>query len=76
MTTELKPRFEDRRRTPGPLIDGEVGPVVDDVVVPEGLPYYAGGTISRRARKGGVKVPRSIDDGEVGSAQNGYNYNN
>ncbi len=70
----IKRRFPDGRRTPGPYTPDEVGPVVDDIVVQPNTTYYKGGTVPRRSGNG-VKFPRSLDDGEVGTAQNDYTSN-
>ena len=58
------------RSIPGPIQDNELGPFAGEVVVPEGRPYYVGGTISRRSPKGGVRLGYPLDLGENGSGWN------
>jgi hypothetical protein len=65
---------EINTRTAGPLDPNETGPVAGEIVVPEGTYVYVGGTVSRRVKRA-IKLNLPLDKGEVGTAYNGYNYN-
>jgi hypothetical protein len=66
--------LEISTRTAGPLNPNETGPVAGEVVIPKGTNVYVGGTITRRVGRD-VKLSLPLDKGEVGTAYNGYNYN-
>lgn len=61
-------------RTAGPLDPNENGPLAGDVVVEKGNPVYRGGTTPKWPDRN-ILLSLPLDKGEVGTAYNGYNYN-
>jgi hypothetical protein len=69
----IKPLFADGRRTPGPLAEGEHGPLAGDVVISKGTPVWRG-TGTRRTDRD-IKYKEPLDKGEIGSAYRSYDDN-
>lgn len=64
---------QNNARTAGPLNLDETGPLAGQVVVKRGTPIWVGTRTVRAPRDIYLKPP--LDQAEVGTAWNGYNYN-